>query len=286
MKKLFCLLQACLPQILLSKLLGALAESKTPWIKTLFIRIFCRLYTIDWHEALRKNEKDYQSFNDFFTRTLEPHARSFSLAPNQILSPADGVLAHYGTIQENILIQAKNRFFSVPDLLAQPTQSQVGSHLFSNGSYATIYLAPHNYHRVHMPIRGRLIQVTHVPGKLFSVNHTTALHIPNLYARNERVICLFETDFGKVAVILVGAMIVGSIQLAWQTLSPHPQKTSSWFIPNLELQAGEELGHFRLGSTVILLLESSAPSFLKDLSIGQPLKMGQTLARSHAESSH
>lgn len=280
MKKLFCLLQFCLPQILLSKFMGILAECKIPWVKSTFIHIFCSLYKIEWQEALRKNEKEYISFNDFFTRTLEPSARPILRDPNQILSPADGKLAEFGLIQEKILIQAKNRFFSVPDLLAlHQSTSDINENLFSNGLFATIYLAPHNYHRVHMPVRGKLIQVTHVPGHLFSVNQTTALHVPNLYARNERVICLFETDFGKMAVILVGAMIVGSIQLAWQTLLAHPQKISSWDSNHLELQAGEEIGHFRLGSTVILLFESGHLNWLHELQPEQLLKMGQPIAK-------
>ncbi len=251
-KKLFCYSQYVLPQHWLSRLAGKLANSKNTAVKNWIIDSFCRKYNINLSEALIEDPHAYVSFNDFFTRTLKEGVRPIDPNPHSIVSPADGVIAERGSIHHQRLIQAKDMYFNLSTLLGGQTEL---AERFEEGQFATIYLAPHNYHRVHMPLTGKLRQTVYIPGKLFSVNRMTSQLIPNLYARNERLVLVFETEFGPMAVILVGALIVGSMQTVWMDQPiRHPDIQISSPQQEILLEKGAELGQFQLGSTVVLLL--------------------------------
>ena len=257
LKQLSCYCQYILPQHWLSTLAGKLANSENIWLKNKLIKFFCWQYTINLSEAAIEDPLAYKSFNHFFTRALKDGARPINRQQDGITSPADGTLAQHGHIHQHQLLQAKDMYFNVSSLLGGNTEL---ADRFDNGHYATIYLAPHDYHRVHMPISGKLSQSIYIPGSLFSVNTMTSELIPNLYARNERLVLIFETEFGPVAVILVGALIVGSIQTVWMD-KPIRSDVIEVTMPDtdISLEKGAELGHFQLGSTVILLLPSAHP---------------------------
>lgn len=275
LKKFFCYSQYLLPKHWLSILIGKLANSRRVWIKNLFIDFFCRLYPINFSEAYIENPHDFVSFNDFFTRALKANARQITLDNNNILSPADGTLAQFGHIHDQQLLQAKNMYYSLETLLASKDQAA----LFENGHYATIYLAPHNYHRVHMPVTGTLRESIFIPGKLFSVNRMTSSLIPNLYARNERMVLLFDTEIGVVAVILVGALIVGSMQTIWmqQPIRSHQIERFTPKTP-IHIQQGDEVGRFLLGSTVIVLLPPQPIQWSQEIRPDGEIWLGQFLA--------
>lgn len=239
----FVFLQKLLPRHALSRIVGWVARSENPVVKSLFINIFCLCYTINLSEAVRQNRGDYRSFNDFFTRELKPGARP---ASGKICSPADGTVAALGDINKGTLIQSKGHTYSVQDLLAEQTDE------FDEGSFITIYLAPHNYHRVHVPRTSELHRTCYVPGDLFSVNLNTASKLPNLFARNERLVCRFRTAEGALAEVLVGAMLVAGIKPVWLESAYRPQLEITTEMKRI-FQQGEELGQFELGSTVILL---------------------------------
>ena len=204
----FTTLQQLVPQQKLSKVAGRLAASRHPYVKRTFIRSFAKAYNISLDEYERQSLNAYESFNDFFTRELKEDARTIDATANGIVSPADGIISQLGQIEDHKLLQAKGRHYDVGQLLAD---SEDGSY-FADGSFATIYLAPSNYHRVHMPFTGTLTKTRYVPGTLFSVNNTTAANVPDLFARNERLVCMFDTKYGKAAVVMVGAMIVAGIE--------------------------------------------------------------------------
>lgn len=275
LKRLLCYSQYLLPKHCLSSLVGKLANSRQPWIKNRFIDFFCRLYSINFSEAVIKNPHEFLTFNDFFTRALEPGARRVIVNPNNLLSPADGALAQFGSINGQQLVQAKKMYFNLKTLLA----SEANAEMFENGSFATIYLAPHNYHRVHMPMKGKLREATFVPGKLFSVNRMTSTLIPNLYARNERLVTIFDTEIGPIAVIMIGALIVGSIQTVWMQ-EPYRGQHIKNITPSqpIELQQGDELGRFLLGSSVIVLLPKGEFQWNNGLTPACDLQLGQILA--------
>jgi phosphatidylserine decarboxylase len=233
-----------------------LANSKNTKLKNYLIRYFLGKYTIDMREAQIEDPYAYASFNDFFTRALKDGARPINAEQNIIASPADGTIAQLGRIDQQQMLQAKGMYFNLSSLLGNDAEL---TQRFTDGHFATVYLAPHNYHRVHMPLAGKLIQSIYIPGRLFSVNRMTSQLIPNLYARNERLVLVFETQHGPMAVILVGALIVGSIQTVWMNspIRSH-QIENSAPSRDIVLEKGAELGHFQLGSTVIVLL--SAPN--------------------------
>ncbi len=256
------ILQHFVPQRGLSRLAGLLANSQNPWLKNRLIRYFIKRHAVNMQEAEESDPYQYPSFNAFFTRSLLSHTRPIASALTDFVSPADGTISQMGKIETGRLIQAKGHDFDVKALLGG--EETLAKH-FSQGSFLTIYLAPHDYHRVHMPIDGHLSKMIYVPGQLFSVNTRTANSIPNLFARNERVIAIFKTPIGNVAVIMVGAMIVGSIETRWAgTIAPPVHSTHSkrmpqqWHYENpIYLKRGEEMGRFKLGSTVIVLLEDN-----------------------------
>jgi phosphatidylserine decarboxylase len=279
---LFVTLQYLLPHHLLSSLMRRITRVEWPAFKNFLINQAIHWYRVDMQEALESDPGRYRSFNEFFTRALNPDARPVDVSAEAITSPADGTLSQAGDIEEGYLFQAKGHDYSLLDLLGGDIE---WSRRFDEGGFATVYLSPRDYHRVHMPYGGVLKKMIHVPGRLFSVNDITTRQVPGLFARNERVVCLFETDLGPMAVILVGAIFVASIETVWAgTVTPVSRQVSSWHyqseptIQEVQLSKGEELGRFNMGSTVILLFGRERIEWLEDLEPGQSLRLGERLA--------
>jgi phosphatidylserine decarboxylase len=278
--RLFVWLQYVLPQHGLSRLVLAATRVRTPWFRHLLTRGFLWLFPVDMRTAAEPDPYRYGSFNEFFTRALKAGARPVDADPETIASPVDGTVSECGAIVEDRLLQAKGRHYALGELLAQ----QPWAARFAGGAFATIYLAPFNYHRIHMPVRGTLVDTVYVPGRLFSVNSVTARHVPRLFARNERVLTLFDTEFGQVAVVLVGALNVGSISTVWAgDVAPAPRRVVAR-IPAapLMLEKGAELGRFNMGSTVILLFEPQRIGWQPLLGAGAAVVLGQAIGRRSA----
>ena len=278
-KRLFALIQYPLPQHLLSRLAGRLADSRIRWLKNLLIRAFVRAYRVNMDEALYPEVEDYPSFNAFFTRPLKDDARPLAADPAAVLSPADGVLSAIGRIDHDRLFQAKGRDFSLQELLGG---DEARAAPFQGGEFATIYLSPQDYHRVHMPYSGTLKEMVFIPGRLFSVNQATTNHVPRLFARNERVACFFETDLGPMAVVLVGAMIVASIDTVWAgRVAPGNRRVGvsdySERQPPVHLVRGMEMGRFRLGSTVVMLFPPGTMGWSEQMAKRGKVMMGQQM---------
>ena len=226
-------------------------------------------------EAAQSDPLSFGSFNEFFTRALKPGARTVAADLTAIACPVDGTISEAGEIDGERLLQAKGRSFSLTELLA----AQPWARSFEGGSFATIYLAPFNYHRVHMPLRGELKETVYVPGRLFSVNAITASHVPKLFARNERVLTLFDTAFGQVALVMVGALNVGSIATVWAgDITPAARRVMTR-LPGREvsLDKGAELGRFNMGSTIILLFQQGRARWLGGVRAGAIVRLGQSL---------
>lgn len=277
MQTLNIFIQSIVPQHFLSLLAGKLASIRTPWIKNLFIRFFVNKYKIDMSEYLISDPLAYDSFNQFFIRHLDMRFRPIDANAQAIVSPADGTIAQIARIQRDLLIQAKDYYFDLISLLGNDAALAT---TFYDGHFATLYLAPRDYHRVHMPFTGKLIKTIFVPGRLFSVNRMTCELVPNLFSRNERLICVFETAHGKMVVILIGALIVGSIQPVWmnEPIKTHAPETKIFDQP-LTLNKGDELGHFQLGSTVLVLFEKESMAWESNLSSNHPIKVGQRIGK-------
>lgn len=302
---LFIFFQYIIPQKLLSSLAGYFAECTTPWFKKRFIHWFIKRYNVDMSIAENPDPDSYQHFNDFFTRPLAEGQRPIDAAKDSIVSPADGCISQLGEIKYGRVFQAKGQEYSLQELIGG---SNALAAPFKNGQFATVYLSPKDYHRVHMPIAGTLTQMLHVPGDLFSVNETTANNVPRLFARNERVVCIFETELGPMAVILVGAMIVASIETPWAGLiTPVNKQVRSWHYPlnkspstdspsinnsstdnpstakesftPIYLKKGEEMGRFKLGSTAIVLFGDDVMDWNENLEAQSPVMMGQTMGK-------
>lgn len=277
---LFIALQRLTPQHWLSRSAGLLANCENPWIKNQFISWFANKYQVNMDLAIEPNPLAYPTFNEFFTRALKPEARPIDPADNSIVSPADGAISQIGDIDDGRVFQAKGQSFSVLELLGGDSDE---CSVYQRGKFATIYLSPRDYHRVHMPAGGRLRKMVHVPGQLFSVNQITAEHVPRLFARNERVVCHFDTDRGPMVVVLVGAMIVASIETVWAGLVTPVRRVikSTNYSQDcaIELRKGEELGRFLLGSTAIILFPSDAVEWRKELRAEGSVAMGQRLGR-------
>ena len=277
--RLFVGLQHLLPQHLLSRAMRRFARVRARPVKDLTIRSFLRLYPINLAEALHPDPGQYESFNAFFTRALKPGARPVDAAPDAVVSPVDGAVSQAGTIERDMLLQAKGIRYSVSDLLGG---DPVAAERFAGGSFATIYLAPFDYHRIHMPQAGTLSRARFVPGDLFSVNAVTAAQVPGLFARNERVVCLFETASGPLAVVLVGALFVGGMGLSWLgDVEPAPGRRVHYLDagqPPVALEKGAELGRFNMGSTVILLWPPGAVRLDPRLAPGAGVRMGERIA--------
>lgn len=277
-ERLFLACQHLLPHHALSRLIGCTAECRKPWFKNRLIDAFIQRYGVDMSEAAVGNPHAYASFNDFFTRALRPEARVLDDTPGAVLCPADGAISQLGPIEYGRLLQAKGHSFSVLELLGGDAQRAAP---FIGGQFATVYLSPRDYHRVHMPLAGTLREMVYVPGKLFSVNGFTAEHVPELFSRNERVVCLFDTERGPMAVVLVGAMIVASIETVWAGQVTPPERTLKTFRYDahepIHLDKGAELGRFKLGSTAIVLFGPEQVCWAKDLAAGSAVRMGQML---------
>ncbi|MGB2081333.1 archaetidylserine decarboxylase [Psychrobacter immobilis] len=275
----FTTLQQLVPQQKLSKVAGRLAASRHPYVKRTFIRSFAKAYNISLDEYERQSLNAYESFNDFFTRELKEDARTIDATANGIVSPADGIISQLGQIEDHKLLQAKGRHYDVGQLLAD---SEDGSY-FADGSFATIYLAPSNYHRVHMPFTGTLTKTRYVPGTLFSVNNTTAANVPDLFARNERLVCMFDTKYGKAAVVMVGAMIVAGIETVATGKIARTDDIQE-ADHDMQFAAGEELGRFYLGSTAIVVLPKAAKAdWLDSMQANSIVQMGQLLGMANAQ---
>lgn len=277
MQALFIVSQYLVPQHLLSRLIGRIAASKTPWLKKLFINWFVRRYNVDMSEALNSDPLSYASFNAFFTRALRDGARPIAATAHSVVSPADGVVSQAGRIENGRILQAKGQWYSALELLGGDEHIAAA---FNDGEFATIYLSPRDYHRVHMPIAGKLQRMIYVPGDLFSVNQTTAENVPRLFARNERLVCVFDTVCGPVAVILVGAMIVAAIETVWAGQIAPPARggvRNEAAAAAVELEKGAEMGRFKLGSTVVMLFGKNAVSWTDALTAGKFVRMGEQI---------
>jgi len=266
-------LQYLIPQHLLSNLMHRFARLEIVWLKNTFLRWFVKKYDVNLSEAERDNIEDYCHVNDFFTRSLKSSARILSDA--NIVSPVDGIVSHAGVIHSSQILQAKGHYFSVQQLLADESSVQ-----FENGQFTTIYLSPKDYHRIHMPFDGQLKSMKYIPGDLFSVNQQTVEAVDGLFARNERLVCNFDTIFGKASVVLVGAIFVGSMETVWQgKVTPPYAKVVRFYDYSdkaFSLSKGDELGRFNMGSTVIMLLPEGVP--MLNLQAGQSIKFGHGLS--------
>ncbi|ASJ75244.1 Phosphatidylserine decarboxylase proenzyme [Granulosicoccus antarcticus IMCC3135] len=267
-----------LPQHLLTRAIYWLTRqesSLTPKV----IRKFASAFDVEMNDAVEPDLASYRTFNEFFTRALKPEARPIASAQNAIASPADGRISAVGNINEARVFQAKGRDYSLLSLLGG---DGAATERLGNGRFSTIYLSPKDYHRLHMPLTGRLIRQTYVPGRLFSVGPHTVKTLPDLFARNERVIAQFETDHGLMALVLVGAMNVAAIETIWHGLVTPPQQKGISHIdypangPEVQLARGAEMGRFNMGSTIIVLLENPA-AWGTDLQAGDSVRMGQLL---------
>ena len=274
--------QYILPKNALTALAGFLATIKIPAIKNHLIHYFIGKYHINMSEALEENPQNYPDFNSFFIRQLKPACRPIANA--DIVSPVDGYISEIGAIKAGTLLQAKGRDYTIEELLASEKESAP----FKNGLFATLYLSPQDYHRVHMPMNATLKEMIYVPGKLFSVQPATARMIPKLFARNERLVVYFDTSAGPMAMVLVGATIVGAIGTAWHGDIIRNQKQRHFVYPGkttlqTALKQAEEMGYFKLGSTVILLFaDKQRVQWEQNLQAGDKIRLGQAFGTIHS----
>ncbi|AEF24075.1 Phosphatidylserine decarboxylase proenzyme [Pseudomonas fulva 12-X] len=281
-ERLFILSQHLIPHHLLSRLIGCAAECRAAWFKNRLIGWFAKQYQVDMSEAQVEDLNAYEHFNAFFTRALKDGARPLDNTPGAVLCPADGAISQLGRIEHGRVFQAKGHSYSVTELLGGDSQRAAA---FMGGDFATVYLSPKDYHRVHMPLAGTLREMIYVPGRLFSVNQTTAENVPELFARNERVVCLFDTERGPMAVVLVGAMIVASIETVWAGLITPPKRELKTVRYDeaarapISLEKGAELGRFKLGSTAIVLFGPEQVKWAEELGANSPVRMGQLLGQ-------
>ena len=264
-------LQFLLPQHLLSRLMFRFARIQSPWIKNSFTSWFVSKYKVNLNEALLEDIDEYKHFNDFFTRALKDGSRPIS--DSQLVSPVDGVVSQYGSIKDSLIVQAKGKKYSVKSLLAENSKNDLYT------SFVTIYLSPKDYHRIHMPLDGSLKSMKYIPGNLFSVNQRTVDDIDQVFARNERLVCYFDSEYGEIALVMVGAIFVGSMETSWegQITPPYNKsvKTFEYDSRQIKLSKGEELGRFNMGSTVILLLPHNVSRM--NFEFNKTLKMRQSL---------
>jgi phosphatidylserine decarboxylase len=285
--RLFVTLQYLLPHHLLCRLMYALTRVRVRPFKNALIGAFCRIYRPEMSDAVQPDPRRYESFNAFFTRALNAGARPLDPDPRRILCPCDGTLSIAGSLSDGRMLQAKGRWYTSEALLAAPL---AGADALQEGRYATIYLAPYNYHRLHMPLSGRLRTAWHVPGRVFSVNARTVERVPRLFARNERVVCVFDGEHGPFVLVLVGALFVGSMSTVWHgditpwqgparrpsdppgihPLLPH-SGVDAW------LARGAEFARFNMGSTIVMLLPAAMAAWDATLAAGMPVAVGRGL---------
>ncbi|MET0046931.1 MAG: archaetidylserine decarboxylase [Sedimenticola sp.] len=279
--RLFALLLYLLPHHLLSQAMHWLTRNEWAPLKDRMIKAAIRIYDVDMRIAEEPNPARYASFNAFFTRALKPDARPLDQDDKSILCPVDGAVSQAGEIREGNIFQAKGKSYTLEELLGGDSEA---TRRFADGSFATIYLSPRDYHRIHMPLGGKLTRMSHVPGRLFSVSPSTTRTVPRLFSRNERVINLFETEAGPMAVIMVGAIFVASMDTVWAgTVAPATRRVSQWDYvgaapQSVELDKGDEMGRFNMGSTVILLFGKEAIEWSEKLTPGGKVQMGEAIA--------
>ena len=271
-KKVFIQAQRIVPQQKLSRVVGKVAASENPIVKNIVIQAFKAQYGIDMSIAEQTDALKFKSFNEFFTRSLKDGVRQIDENESSIVSPADGAISQIGHIDAGDIFQAKGQSFSVDKLIGDPQLAEP----FKNGEFATVYLSPRDYHRVHMPFAGTLTETLYIPGELFSVNQTTAENIPGLFARNERMVCLFDTEIGRMAVVLVGAMIVAGIETV-ATGKVKPTGRLELNHHDLQLEKGDELGRFYLGSTAVVLFEPNKINWDDAFKANSTVVMGEAL---------
>ncbi|MGH1510439.1 archaetidylserine decarboxylase [Ralstonia solanacearum] len=276
-ERLFVQLQHLLPKLLITRLLGMFARRRCGALTQWAIRRFIARYNVNMAEAVQTEPGAYATFNDFFTRALRPGARP--LATARLVCPVDGAISQFGRIERDQIFQAKGKSFSSSALLAG---NEALARRFDDGQFATLYLSPRDYHRIHMPCDGRLVSMRYVPGELYSVNPATARAIDALFARNERVVCEFDSPHGPFALVLVGATIVGSIATAWHGIVNPPRSPSvrhwDYHDRNIILKQGEEMGRFLLGSTVVLLFPQGPLQFNPDWAPTRSVHLGEAMA--------
>ena len=277
---LFVYSQYLAPQHLISRGAGKIAECEQPKFKNALISWFIKKYGVNMSEAERQSPEDFKHFNDFFTRALKADARSIDTEKESIISPVDGAISQLGSIKQGQIFQAKGQSFSLVELLGGDVER---AQPFMGGDFATIYLSPKDYHRIHMPVTGTLKEMIYIPGKLFSVNPVTAENVPRLFARNERVAAIFDTELGPMAMVLVGAMIVASVETVWSGLvAPLKREVKSLRYDSKEqitLEKGAEMGRFKLGSTVVLAFPENSSQFVESLQASSAVRMGETFGK-------
>ncbi|MBC7603564.1 MAG: phosphatidylserine decarboxylase [Ramlibacter sp.] len=264
------------PKRALTVFAGLVANMKGGPITQWIIRRFIAKYKVNMAEAANADPASYASFNEFFTRPLRDGARPISHAP--LICPVDAAISQFGPIEHDQIFQAKGHSYSTRALVGGDQQL---AHRFDHGHFATLYLAPKDYHRIHMPCEGRLTRMIYVPGDLFSVNPLTARHVPGLFARNERVVCVFETAFGPFVNVLVGATIVGSVETVWHGIvnPPRTREIREWRYDDqgIVLKKGQEMGRFLLGSTVVMLFPKNIVTFQGDWAPTKPVRLGEAM---------
>ncbi|WP_298448402.1 archaetidylserine decarboxylase [uncultured Marinobacter sp.] len=275
--KLFILSQYVTPQLAVSRAAGRLADyDRSPALKNRVIKWFVKRYGVDMSEAAEQDPTAYSSFNAFFTRALKPGLRPVAEGEGTFVSPVDGAISQIGQVAGDRVFQAKGQSFSLLELLGGDAQR---AEPFHGGEFSTIYLSPKDYHRIHMPMAGKLREMIYVPGKLFSVNPATAENVPNLFARNERVVCMFDTAAGPMALVLVGAMIVGSVETPWAgVVAPNSSGVKAVTYEGesaVSFAKGEEMGRFRLGSTVVMIMPKGSVSWNADQVAEKVVRMGE-----------
>ena len=276
--QLFVLFQRLLPEQFLGRAVRALTRNRTPWLRSLLIRTFVRVYRVDLSDVEHPDPDAWEHMNAFFTRPLRPGARPIAAGAQTVVCPSDGLLEEIGQAHGEQLLQAKRFRYRLADFLALDAAAAAP---FSGGATATIYLAPHDYHRVHMPLAGRVIEVVYVPGRRWAVNRRTVRTVPGLFAANERVIVWCENPVGRFAVVLVGALNVASISLAWcGEIASGSNVVRTRYAsddPRLQLVAGDPLGQFNLGSTVVIVAEHGLIRWAPGVTTGAPVRMGVRL---------
>lgn len=275
--------QYLLPGHLISRITYAITRVRNPRFKNAFTGWFVRTFKVDLNEAQISDPHGYEHFNAFFTRALKPGLRPIVSGQFDIACPVDGTVSQAGTIHDGRIFQAKGHSYSLTELLGGSTKRAAP---FLEGTFATLYLSPRDYHRIHMPLGGQLREMVHVPGRLFSVNTSTVKVIPGVFARNERVVSIFDTAFGPMALVNVGAINVGSIETVWagEITPPAGRVVRFWHYPAagegaVSLERGAEMGRFNMGSTVIVLFARDAIEWATTLHAGTPVRMGELLAR-------
>lgn len=273
--------QYLIPHHALSRLIYRLMRIRLPWLKNALMRWFVRRFEVDLSQAAHADVRDYPDFNSFFTRALKAGARPLSADASAIISPVDGTVSALGGIDNGTIVQAKGQRYSLLTLLAGDSALAA---TFAGGNFINIYLSPRDYHRIHMPIGGQLLSMHYVPGRLFSVSPAAVRTVPQLFTRNERLITVFASDIGRVAMIMVGALFVSGIDTVWQgAVTPRrPRQAQHWDYagqPAIALERGAEAGRFNMGSTVILLFEPKRVGWLETLKAGDALRFGETIGR-------